>query len=257
MKTAIILGGSSGVGLASAQIFASTYEVVCIVGRNEERLRQAKESLRTSSAQIFAMQGDVSLANFPSDLDQFLKINKITRVTSLICNAGGPPQKRLEETSDLDWNNVIETSLLGQIRVVKSILPKMLESKFGRIIYISSTIAIEPSPSMVLSATARAGMSAFIKSVATEYAPEGITMNAILLGGVETQRLTQLVRDRAVAIGESEDKVRADFVSNIPIGRFANPEEIAAVVQFLASDEAGYLTGQSLVVDGGMTKSYF
>ena len=133
----------------------------------------------------------------------------------------------------------------------------MVEKKFGRIIFISSTVAKEPSPSMVLSATARAGISAFSKAISGEFAKYNVTANVIYLGGVLTDRLHSLIANASDSQGVHIDEIRSNLVSGIPMGRFAEPKEIANLVSFLASNEAGYITGASIVIDGGITKGIF
>lgn len=152
---------------------------------------------------------------------------------------------------------MIETSLLGQIRVVREFIPQMVELDFGRIVFISSTVAKEPSPAMVLSATARSGLSAFVKAISSEFAKSNITMNVVCLGGVLTERLNSLIENSASTQRINAADVREKMVNSIPIGRFAKPEEIANLVTFLVSPEASYITGTSISIDGGLSKAFF
>jgi 3-oxoacyl-[acyl-carrier protein] reductase len=133
----------------------------------------------------------------------------------------------------------------------------MVAANFGRIIFVSSTIAKEPSPNMVLSATARAGLSAFVKAVSSEFAKFNITMNVICLGGVLTDRLDALIDDSAARSKSNSEQVKSQWAQGIPIGRFATPTEIANLVTFLVSPKASYITGTSISIDGGITKAYF
>jgi NAD(P)-dependent dehydrogenase (short-subunit alcohol dehydrogenase family) len=152
---------------------------------------------------------------------------------------------------------VIETSLLGQIRVVREFLPQMVKLNFGRIVFVSSTVAKEPSPMMVLSATARSGLSAFVKAISSEFAKFNITMNVICLGGVLTERLNSLIENSANQQKIDVSTVREKLVDSIPVGRFAEPKEIANMVTFLVSQEASYITGTSISIDGGLSKAFF
>jgi len=254
---AVILGGSKGVGFAIAEQLADTYSNICLVSRSQTNLDNAKLALNKSNSSIFTYKGDVSDSSFVSGLSKFLKESKFLRVDTLICNAGGPPQKFFLETTEEDWNLVLETSLLGQLRVVREFITDMVTAKFGRVIFVSSTIAKEPSPNMVLSATARAGLSAFVKAVSSEFAKFNITMNVVCLGGVLTDRLDSLIDDTALRVRSTNEQVKSDWVKGIPIGRFATPVEIANLVTFLVSPKASYITGSSISIDGGMTKAYF
>lgn len=253
----VILGGSKGVGYAIAEQFAETDSNICLVSRSQSNLDRARLSLAKTKSSVLTYKGDVSEKTFSSRLSEFLKESQFFNIDTLICNAGGPPQKFFIETTEEDWNLALQTSLLGQIRVVREFLASMVSKNFGRIIFISSTIAKEPSPNMVLSATARAGLSAFVKSVSTEYAKFNITMNVICLGGVLTDRLDSLIDDSAARNGTSKEQIKSELVSGIPVGRFATPAEIANLVTFLVSPGASYITGTSLSIDGGLTKAYF
>ena len=254
---ALILGGSRGVGFAISEQFAKVFQNICIASRSLDNLENAKKNLSKINPNVYEFAGDVSDVNFARSLSSFLKESNFGDIDILICNAGGPPQKTFLATSDEDWHSVIETSLLGQMRVIREFLPRMVENEFGRIIFISSTIAKEPSPSMVLSATARAGISAFSKAISSEFAKYNVTVNVVYLGGVLTDRLHSLIANASDSQGVHVDQVKSNLVSGIPIGRFAEPNEIANLVSFLASNEAGYITGASIVIDGGITKGIF
>lgn len=254
---AVVIGGSKGVGLAISNQFAREYENICIVSRSEENLEEACTSIGKVKSKIFSYQGDIAEKDFASKLANYLNSKNFGNVNVLICNAGGPPQKLFIETSETDWESVVETSLLGQIRVVREFIPEMVKNNFGRIIFISSTVAKEPSPVMVLSSTARSGISAFAKAVSSEFAKFNITMNVVCLGGVLTDRLESLITDTAHKQNLDHSVVRANLVKGIPIGRFAAPKEIADFVSFLASKKASYITGTSIPIDGGLTKGFF
>ncbi|MBI4449788.1 SDR family oxidoreductase, partial [Candidatus Uhrbacteria bacterium] len=175
----------------------------------------------------------------------------------VVNNAGGPPSGSFLQHVDTVWETAIHQNLLSVVRMARAVAPLMREQRWGRIISISSTVAKEPTPAMVVSATARAGVSAFTKAIASELAPFGITVNVILPGGVRTERLTSLVRTNAERTGRSYEYLLAERETSIPIGRFAAPEEIANVALFLASEQSSYVTGTSIVVDGALTKGVY
>ena len=254
---AVVIGGSRGVGLAIARQLANSYEKICIVSREKHNLEKALISIGDTKSKIFIYQGDVSEKNFGHQLFKYLQDQNFGVTNTLICNAGGPPQKFFLDTTEAEWDSVIETSLLGQIRVVREFIPQMVELDFGRIVFISSTVAKEPSPAMVLSATARSGLSAFVKAISSEFAKSNITMNVICLGGVLTERLNSLIENSASTQRIDASDVREKMVNSIPIGRFAKPEEIANLVTFLVSPEASYITGTSISIDGGLSKAFF
>ncbi len=253
----VILGGSRGVGLAVAKQLAPLANKLCISSRDQKNLNAAKEELLNLNQNVFAFRGDVSDPKFSNSLRDFLDKESFGGVDVLISNAGGPPQKGLLDATEYDWDQALNTNLLGQIRVVRDVIPGMVAKQFGRVIFVSSTVAIEPSSSMVLSATARAGMSAFAKSISIEFAPAQITVNVIYLGGILTDRLESLIKSSAEQQGLAPEEIRKRFLSQIPLGRFADPTEVGNLVRFLVSDDASYITGSSIVIDGGLTRSIF
>jgi 3-oxoacyl-[acyl-carrier protein] reductase len=253
----LILGGSRGVGLAIAKQLAPIANKLCISSRDQNNLDSAKKELLHLNQNVLTFRGDVSDAKFSQFLKEFLDKESFGEVDVLISNAGGPPQKGLLEASEQDWDQVLHTNLLGQIRIVRDVIPGMVAKQFGRVIFISSTVAIEPSSSMVLSATARAGVTAFAKSISIEFAPAKVTVNVIYLGGVLTERLDTLIKSSAEQQGVAVEEIQRRLKSQIPLGRFANPLEVGSLVKFLVSNDANYITGSSIVIDGGLTRSIF
>jgi 3-oxoacyl-[acyl-carrier protein] reductase len=213
--------------------------------------------LNGTEGQVITFKGDVRNRDFARELETYLARKSFGSPEVVVCNAGGPPQKTLLETTNDDWICAIETCLLGQIRVVKQFLPNMVKRRFGRIIFISSTAVKEPTPAMVLSATARMGINALAKSISKEFGNSHITANVVLLGGVLTSRLEKLISDAATKNAQTFESVRANLISSIPAERFANPSEISNLVAFLISDEAAYINGAQIIIDGGLTKGVY
>lgn len=257
-KVAIITGGSKGIGKAIALKLASLNEIqVCIVSRSEENLKKALSEIQElSSLEHIYVASDVSSAGSEKlVIDTVLE--KFGRVDILVNNSGGPSPGSFLEKSESDWNMAIENNLMSVIRFSKYIAPFFIKQQWGRILNITSTLAKEPSPTMVLSASVRAGVSAFTKAIAEELAIYNITVNTICPGSVLTERLDSLVSEVAERKQISKEEQLEKSQSVIPMKRFANPSELAEVGAFLVSDAASYITGQSLMVDGGLTKSYF
>lgn len=254
---AVITGGSKGVGFAIAKKLSLTHTKICIVSRNIDTIEITQKLNKNNVAEISAFRGDISKGNFVKELDKFLKKSNFGSVDTLICNAGGPPPKLLTDTTDDDWDVAIQTSLLGQIRLVRSFVPGMIKNNYGRIVFISSTVAREPSPEMILSATARSGLSAFAKAASNDLAKFDITLNVVYLGGILTERLNSLIEQSAKAQNKSLHRVEEELLSKIPAGRFASTNEVADLVSYLVSENAGYITGSSIAFDGGLTKGFF
>ena len=157
--------------------------------------------------------------------------------------------------NDNNWDQAINLNLMSVIRFTKLAYPLMKENNFGRIINILSLLAKEPSALMVLSATARAGVIAYTKSVSYEMAPYGITINSICPGGVLTNRFQNLLSERAQTLNIDIKDFFKERAATVPLGRFAKPEEIGDLVAFLASEKSSYITGTSITADGGQGKS--
>ena len=256
-KVAIVTGASKGIGKAIALGFAKEGYNVCIVSRDENRLKTVSKEISDETGQeVIYYSADVSDANVPDIVIDFV-IKNFNKIDILVNNAGGPPAGSFLSQDDESWMFAINQNLLSTIRFTKSVVPYMKKQNQGRIINISSTVAKEPSAMMVLSATTRAGVSAFSKSISQELAPFDITVNTICPGGVLTERLKSLVEDASIKSGLSYEEQLKKSLEIIPMNRFAEPEEIANVACFLAGDKSSYVTGTSIMVDGALTKSIF
>jgi len=170
-------------------------------------------------------------------------------------NAGGPPPGNLEGMSDQQWQAAFELTLMSAVRAMRLALPQMRRNGFGRIVVIGSSSVKQPIEGLILSNAFRPALLGIVKSVAREVAKDGITMNIVSPGRVDTDRVRALDEMRAQNRGIPYAQVRAESEKSIPIGRYGEPRDIGALVAFLASKEAGYITGQSILVDGGMVSS--
>ncbi len=256
-KSAIITGASAGIGKAIAENLAASGVNLLLISRNEKKLINLRNNLKKKfSIKAEYMPGDVK---DPELLERIIKESKtkFSGCDILINNAGGPPPGSFLDHEDKVWNEYFNQNLLSIIRLSKLAVPQMKKKKWGRIINITSSLAKEPTSNMVLSATMRAGVSAFAKSISIELAPKGITVNTLCPGGVLTSRLTSLIKASAKGTNKTYKQLLKNSESQIPIGRFASPKEFANSVSFLASDEGRYITGVTLMVDGGLTKSIF
>lgn len=253
-RVAVVCGASRGIGRAIAEAFARAGARVCLVARSVGAVEcAAREIADATGSETYAIAADVGVREVPAALVEEVQV-RWGAVHIVVINAGGPPSGSFLQHDDLAWEAAIHQNLLSVVRMARAVAPSMREQRWGRIIAMSSTVAKEPTPAMVMSATARAGVSAFTKAIASELAPFGITVNAILPGGVRTERLTSLIRANAERTGRSYEEVRAEREASIPIGRFAAPGDIANVALFLASEQSSYVTGTSIVVDGGLTR---
>ncbi len=235
-KTAFVLGSSSGLGFSVASELSKNGVKVAICGRNIEKLEKAAGEIGAVS-----VSGDLTKS---SDIRKMiLEVNdKLGHIDILVTNTGGPPKADFNDVDENSWTESFQSLFLSVTNTIKLILPSMKSNSWGRIIMIASMTAKEPLPGLILSNSIRAGLLGLSKSVSTEVAGKGITVNVILPGYIETGRLRDLGLDLD-ALG-----------STIPVGRVGQPEELGALAAFLASEKASYITGQVIAVDGGYTR---
>ena len=253
-KVAVVTGASKGIGLGIVKEFLLNKMNVLMISRNEERLNKLKSEFN-KDGNLEILVGDVSDSELPKKALN-LVLKKWGKVDVLINNAGGPPADSFLNHNEKVWESALQTNLMSVIRFSKEFAPIMKKNKWGRILSITSTIAKEPTPLMVLSATARAGVAAFSKAISNELAIHNITVNVICPGGVLTDRLISLVKNKAEIEKRPYEEVLKESEKSIPIQRFASVEEIATIVSFLCSEKGRYVTGVQLSVDGGLTKSF-
>lgn len=254
-RIAIVTGASKGMGLATVSVLLTEGVKVMMVARNESELKLIKEKYAREGYIIDYIAGDVGDRDLAGKVVH-QTIQKWGAVDILINNAGGPPPGSFLSHESSAWDLAIQINLMSVIRFSKEVAPIMKKNKWGRIISITSTVSKEPSPSMVLSATTRAGVASFTKAISLELAEENITANVILPGGVKTDRLTSLIEASAKKENKSIEDLIKEIEEGIPAKRFAEPKEVAEVIAFLVSEKGAYINGVSLAVDGSLLKSF-
>jgi 3-oxoacyl-[acyl-carrier protein] reductase len=254
-RVAIVCGASKGMGFATAESMALAGVRVLMIARNGTTLEDAAQKLNSKGGVVATLAGDVGTLDL-ADRAVCLCNDLWGKVDILVNNASGPKMGTFLEHDEYAWTDAIQRNLMSVVRFCKAVVPAMKADKWGRIISITSTLAKEPSPSMVLSATTRAGVAAFTKTLAIELAPFNISVNSICPGGVLTDRLVDLLNERAKRENRSYENLLIESQESIPANRFADPVEIADVILFLASERGGYINGVSLSVDGALTKAY-
>lgn len=254
-KKALVYGGSKGIGLAVARSLLASGADVLILSRSRVNLEQASQFLSENPGTVHIADVDLSKPDFLGETCRVVDLY-LNHVDILVNNSSGPPLARLEDTTDQMWNQSIHNHLYAPVQLVKTFIPSMAKAGYGRIITISSSLALEPSPEMILSSTVRAGISTFSKAIATDYAHKNVTINVICPGGVLTERLADLVSVQASDSGTTYDSMLATVQESIPAQRFAQPSEIGYLTTYLCSPLAGYITGQSIVIDGGVTRGF-
>ena len=255
-KVAMVAAGSKGLGRAAALALAAEGCAVSICGRGTEALAATKAELEALGISTLAVPVDVSRAE---DLIRWHQATEATLgvVDILITNTGGPKAAVFAELSDADWADGVASTLMNVVRMSRLVLPGMRARKWGRLVHITSLVAKQPYPLLTISSTLRAGLSGLTRTLAMETAKDGITVNALLPGHVRTDRQLHLAEVKSKADGITVAEHFARSAASIPVGRIGNPEEIGAVIAFLCSAPASYLTGQSLLVDGGLVQGTF
>jgi 3-oxoacyl-[acyl-carrier protein] reductase len=253
-KVALVCGAGSGLGQAIALALANEGVRVALTGRNEEKLAQTVQLIEQAGGQAQAWKMDLSQ---PECFDETLKSIRQTfgAIGILINNSGGPAPSTASGVDPAIWQQQF-TSMVGSlIQLTDKVLPDMLEAGWGRIIISSSSGVITPIANLGVSNTLRMALLGWSKTLATEVASRGITVNMLVPGRIATDRVAQLDAARAVREGVSVEEVRTKSRASIPTGRYGHPNEYGAAAAFLASQGASFITGSVLRVDGGMIPS--
>lgn len=254
-KIALVAGSSRGLGYGVARALAREGAAVVLGSRGLAALEQAAADLRAETgAEVSAAPLDMT------DADSILRwvdhaVRTAGGVDLLVANAGGPPAGVFESFDDDAWQRAFETNLLGTVRLIRASLPGLRTRGGGAILTITSLTAKEPAAQLVLSNVMRAGVASLAKTLATRLAPEGIRVNNLMPGRIETERIRSLDERRAEAEGLPAVEVRREAEKAIPLGRSGTIDEFGRAAAFLLSDAAAYITGASLAVDGGALKS--
>jgi 3-oxoacyl-[acyl-carrier protein] reductase len=253
-KVALVAASSRGLGKATAMELAREGARVAITARGEETLNETAEEIREATGgEVLAVRADVSVKK---DIENLFKQveDELGQVDILVNNAGGPPPGEFTDMSDDDWLMAVNLNLMSSIRMTRLALPGMRKRQWGRVVNITSISVKQPISNIILSNTARAGVVAMAKTLSGQVANEGITVNNVCPGTILTDRVRSLTESRAESENKSIEEVREDQVADIPMGRLGRPEELAALITFLASERASYITGTTIQVDGGMYK---
>jgi len=249
-KRALVTGASSGLGAAAAQALAGEGAEVTINSRDPQRLEKAAQKIHDATGVRPRLAvGDVSVS---ADVEKI--IQAAGDVDILVSNAGGPPPGDFLNHPGERWLEAADLVLFSAINLTRAVIEGMLKRKWGRLIYITSVGVLQPIDNLILSNTFRSGVAAFCKTISNNYARYGITANCVCPGYTATERLWELAQRSAEASGKTPQEIMRDFAASIPAGRLGQPEETAALIAFLASEQAAYITGTSIPVDGGLVK---
>ncbi|MEN2768536.1 SDR family oxidoreductase [Ornithinibacillus xuwenensis] len=255
-KSVLVLAASKGLGKATAYQFAAEGARVVIASRNEQELIATTKEIQegTHNSNIFYKACDVTNPNAIKELTQYA-VNKNGTVDVLVNNSGGPPAGGFDSFEDDAWQKAFELNLLSYVRAIREVLPYMRKQQGGHIINFTSSSIKQTLDNLILSNTFRAGVVGLAKSLSQELAKDNILINTIGPGRIATDRVEELDQMRAESLGVSYEDVKTTTEQSIPIGRYGLPKEFAKQVVFLCSSANTYVTGQTLLIDGGLVKA--
>ena len=256
-KVALVAASSQGLGRAIAEELAAEGAAIVMCARDEARLREAAARIAAATgAKVVPVAADVSKAADVRRLTE-TALAAFGRVDVVVTNSGGPPPGTFESTSPEAWQAAVEVLLTSAVEMIRGLLPGMKERRFGRILNITSITVKQPVENLILSNSLRAAVTGMARTLANEVAPYDITVNNLLPGYTRTERLTELAESAARRDGTAPADFYARLEREIPAKRLGEPRELAALAAFLASERAGYVTGQSIAVDGGWIRGLY
>lgn len=246
-RTALVCGSSAGLGRACAAALARAGATVVLNGRNEARLATSAAQLSNDTG----VQVSYICADVTSQSGRKTLLTECANPDILVNNADGPPMGDFRDLDEDAWAAALETAMISPIMMIKGVIDGMIDRRWGRIVNITSSTAKAPLPMLALSNGARSGLTGFVAGLAREVAAYGVTINNLLPGRMLTDRLQEYIQALAGSRGVRPDAIEAELLAPNPMGRFGDPSELGAFCAFLGSEQASYITGQNLLIDGG------
>jgi 3-oxoacyl-[acyl-carrier protein] reductase len=254
-KPVIVCASSAGLGKATALEFAREGARVMLCSRRETELQRAAAEIKAATGN--EPRYTVVDVTKPADITKLVDetVAAFGGVFALVNNSGGPPAGTFDQFDDAAWQSAYELNLLSYIRAIRAALPHLRKAN-GRIVNFTSSSVKSPLDNLILSNTFRTGVMGLTKTLASELGKDGVLVNVLGPGRIQTERIEQLDGIRAKKTGVSVEQIRTDTAKTIPLGRYGTPDEYARMAVFLGSPANTYITGQTLLVDGGMVKAY-
>ena len=253
-KVAVVAASSQGIGRATAEAFAAEGCKVAMCARNEQALAAAAETIKKQySVEVFQQALDVTDA---AAVHEFVEavVAKFGSADICVTNAGGPPAKGFLATTMDDWRKAVDANFMSTVHFAREVIPHMQRKRWGRIVTITSITTKQPVADLVLSNAVRAAVVGLVKSLANEFGKDGILVNNVGPGYTATDRLKELARSRSAAWSRAEKDIFDGWAADAPLRRLGEPREVADTIVWLASERASYVTGQTVLVDGGIYK---
>jgi 3-oxoacyl-[acyl-carrier protein] reductase len=253
-RVALVAASSQGIGRATAEAFAAEGCHIAMCARNREALMAAAEKIRKEhGVKIYAEAVDVTDAGAVSRFVAAV-VKEFGSVDICVANAGGPPAKGFLDASIEEWQHAIDANFLSTVYLAREVIPHMQRKRWGRIITLTSITTKQPLVNLVLSNAVRAAVVGLVKSLANEFGKDGILVNNVGPGFTATDRLKELAKARSAASGKSQQEIFEGWAADAPVNRLGDPREVAETIVWLASERASYITGQTVLVDGGTYK---
>jgi len=254
-KVAIVGGASKGLGRACAEALAQEGVKVALCSRSRADLDKAAQEIRdTARTEVMVFPGDLDRNDTIRELVA-TTVSRFGRLDIMVNNSGGPPLARAQSATEEQWATAVERSLLFFARMSREALPHLKRAGAGRIINILASTVYQPIPNLALSGATRMGVVAFAKSLADEVGRDGVLVNNVCPGSILSERMLSNVTARAKELGISVEEALGQRAAETAVGRIGEPKELASLVAFLASARASYMTGTTILVDGGLVRS--
>ena len=251
-RVAIVAASSKGIGRATALALAAEGANLALCARHPEALdKVADEAKRLYGVEVYTETFDVSDDDHVRNFCDAVR-NRFNRIDVCVTNAGGPPAKPFAETTMEEWDRAYELNLRSIVSFAHAVLPLMQQRRWGRFIAITSVAVKQPVLELVLSNAIRTGALGLVRSLATQYGPDNITVNNVGPGYTATDRVKELAQKNAQTTGRTQAEYENEVAKDIPLRRLAKPEEVADAIVWLTSERAAYITGQTILVDGGV-----
>tara|TARA_Y100000741_G_scaffold300300_1_gene241591 strand:+ start:50 stop:841 length:792 start_codon:yes stop_codon:yes gene_type:complete len=256
-KNAIVCASSQGLGKSAAVDLAKEGVNLAICSRNKDKINLVKEEIeQIADVKVVAIETDLSSEKDINALFQEAK-KELKAIDILINNNGGPPPSTFEELTDEDWQRTFNSTMMSAIRLSKLVLPDMKNNKWGRIINISSVSVKTPVNGLFLSNSIRMGVLGWAKALSDEVAPHGITINTVCPGTTKTERIEQIINAQSESSGKDKSEIEEAMANNNPMLRIGQASDLSALITFLASENASYMTGLAVQVDGGSARTFY
>ncbi|HYW50814.1 MAG TPA: SDR family oxidoreductase [Gemmatimonadaceae bacterium] len=249
-RVALVCGASKGIAYATAEALAREGCSLAICSRDQQAIDAAGKRLLELGVPVLSMVADLSTAEGIETVVRETH-SRFGHVDILVANTGGPPTGPAMEHDWAAWTKASELLLRSAVELTRAFVPAMRERRWGRVISITSKAVKEPVPSLVLSNSLRAAVTGYLRTLSNEVAGDGVTVNTVLPGFTATERLEALAEANTKRTGATREAVYGGWIAQTPAGRLGKPEECAATIAFLASEQAGFITGQAILVDGG------